>query len=328
MQTSNSDVCFILAPVLKGRPRKKKASKSTASKEELKVQENIATVGQEVLNEAESSDDNHTDTSEASSIQELPCPPKLVTKVKEEKLTSVIRSVKHESKSVEIPPVPKLVKIEPKEPIPYGRYADPSSMHTDHHTDENTPLKVPYHSSTIASSQNTDDRRMKQASFITQTREKSIKIEKDLPTNIHATLVSRAATITTNHHVQPRMSTIMSTTLATQGEVTQNLGTSDGNVARAEQPLKRKRGRPPGKSNKCLKSSEMKVTPKITEVQIKDEDHGGTETLMESEDYSPEVSDTSFRSQPCFLLFVRRDIGCRILFFCLHYCRVIEEKME
>ena len=211
--------------------------------------------------------------------------------------------------SLEIPPVPKLVKIEPKEPIPFGRYSEPNVIYTDQisdrHTNKNIPLKVPYSSSTIVSSQYREDRGKNQVSFVTQAREKCNKVEKDcpvnlpanLPANIHVShaatiIVSHAATITTNHHIQPRMSTIMCTTLATKAEVTQNVATSDGNEARAEQPLKRKRGRPPGKSNKCLKPTEMKIAPKtVEEVQIKEEDgHGVTETLMESEEYSPEVS--------------------------------------
>jgi hypothetical protein len=214
----------------------------------------------------------------------------------------VIRSVKQDGKPAEIPPVPKLVKIEPGVSTSYRRYSEPSLMYTDqtsdHHIEEDIPLKVPYSSSTIASSQYRDNGKTNRVTFTTQTREKCINVDKDchtkLPASIHATLVSHAATITTNHHVQPRMSTIMSTAHATQGEVTQNLGTSDGNEARAEQPLKRKRGRPPGKSNKCLKSYDMKIAGKTTEddqLQIKVEDENGyTEILMESEEYSPEVS--------------------------------------
>lgn len=172
-------------------------------------------------------------------------------------------------------------------------------MYTDqisgHQIEKNIPLKVSYSNSVIASSPYRDGG---QTNRVTQTREKCIRVDKDcpasLPASVHASLVSHAATITTNHHIQPRMSTIMSTALATQGEVTQNLGTSDGDERRAEQPLKRKRGRPPGKSNKCLKSPEVKIAPKTVEddqVQIKVEDeYVYTETLMECEEYSPEVS--------------------------------------
>ena len=285
-----------LAPVLKGRPRKKKVNKSTTSKEEIKVQQNVS-VEEQVGNEAESSDDNHTDTSDENSIQELPCPPKLVSSLKEEKQPGVIRSVIQDTKPATIPPVPKLVKIEVKESQAYSRYTQSDVMYTGqmpaHKIEKNKALKVPYPSSVITSSKYRDDEQTGSASFMPQTRENCILVDDDFPASIHASLVTRAPAITVNH-IQPRMSTIMSTTLATQGEVTQNLKTSDGNDIRGEQPLKRKRGRPSGKSNKCLKSSEVKPIPKIVEddqVLMKiDDEYVSAECLMENEEYSPEVS--------------------------------------
>ena len=285
----------ILAPVLKGRPRKKKVGKSTTLKEQIKEQQNVG-VEEHVGNEAESSDDNNTDTSDENSIQELPCPPKLVSGVKEEKQSGVIRCVKEDSKSATIPPVPKLVKIKVKEAAAYSRSSQPDVMYTAqmsaHKVEKNKPLKVSYPRSVITSSKCRDDEQTDRVSFTPQTREKCIIVD-DVPASIHAGLVSRAPAITVNH-IQPRMSTIMSTTLATQGEVTQNLKTSDGNDIRAEQPLKRKRGRPSGKSNKCLKSGEANLVPKTVEddqvlMKVNDE-YVSAECLMENEDYSAEVS--------------------------------------
>lgn len=287
---------YILAPVLKGRPRKKKVSKSTSSKEEIKVQQNVS-VEEQPGNEAESSDDNHTDTSDENSIQELPYPPKLVSNLKEEKQPGVIRSVIQDTKPAAIPPVPKLVKIEAKEPPAYGRYTKPDVMYTgqmsDHKIEKSKPLKVSYPSSVITSSKYRDDEPTGGASFTPQAREKCILVDDDFPASIHVSLVTRAPAITVNH-MQPRMSTIMSATLATQGEVTQNVKTSDGNDSRGEQPLKRKRGRPSGKANKCLKSSEVKLIPKTDEddqlLMKIDDEYVSAECLMENEEYSPEVS--------------------------------------
>ena len=272
-------------------------SKTSASKEETKIkEEDNETVERQVSNEAESSDENQTDTSETSSVQELPCPPKLVSSIKEEKRLCVIRSVKQENKPTLIPPVPKLVKIELTEPVPYDHYSEPN---LDNHLssrqiNKSSPSEVLYSTSVIASSHYKVDHDKRRLPVTTQPHENYIVVENDCPASIHASRVSHAATITTNHHIQPRMSTIMSTGLATQGEVTKNLGTSDENEARTEQPLKRKRGRPPGKTTKFLKSCEVKIAPKIMEddvVHIKVEDqHMCTDTLMESEEYSPEVS--------------------------------------
>ena len=270
--------------------------KSTTLKEEIKEQQNVG-VEEEVRNEADSSDDNNTDTSDENSIQELPCPPKLVSGVKEEKQSGVIRCAKEDSKPATIPPVPKLVKIEVKEAAAYSRSSQPDVMYTAqmsaHKVEKNKPLKVSYPRSVITSSKCRDDELTDRVSFTPQTREECILVD-DVPASIHAGLVSRAPAITVNH-IQPRMSTIMSTTLATQGEVTQNLKTSDGNGIRAEQPLKRKRGRPSGgKSNKCLKSGEAKLVPKTVgddQVLMKiNDEYVSAECLMENADYSTEVS--------------------------------------
>ncbi|XP_028391433.1 uncharacterized protein LOC114516216 [Dendronephthya gigantea] len=286
--------CQNKAPVLKGRPRKKKMSKRTVSKDGTK--QNTANVDQQTANAVESSDDNQTDTSETSSVQELPCPPKLVANIKEEKPfeIGVIRSVKQENdcKLLAIPPVPRLVKIEREEPSPNGQFrpfTEPAMMYSgqisSHHMEKTDPLKMLPSSSVISSGQ---------CEFNGQTtREKCIEVTVDencslgSSATIHPSLVSHAATITTNHHIQPRMSTIIRTPIATQEEATKN-------EARVEQPLKRKRGRPPGKSNKCLKLSEMKIAPKTSlidddEVQIKIEIIDDNNTFMtENEEYSPE----------------------------------------
>lgn len=263
------------------------------------MKQNTTSVDQQPSNAAESSDDNQTDTSETSSVLELPCPPKLVANNKEEKRLEigVIRSVKQENdcKPLAIPPVPRLVKIEREEPIANGQFrpnTEPALMYSgsSHRMEQNSPIKMPLSSSVISSSQ---CRFEGQTTFTTREKCSEVTVDKDSSASIHSSLVSHAATITTNHHIQPRMSTIIRAPIVTQGEATKN-------EAKVEQPLKRKRGRPPGKSNKCLKLSEMKIAPKTSlidddEVQIKIEiidDSVFTDNafMMESEEYSPEVS--------------------------------------
>lgn len=305
---------------------------------------NSQVVCEQPSNEADSSDDNQTDTSETSSIggQEPPCLPKLVKEEPAIPETSkgVIRTVKQASEYVSkpsaIPPIPKLVKIEPKEAntVPYRHfqhYTEPgvSLLNTNqtsrYNTDKNIPLKMSFSSSVISTSPCRDVGRSRDSGTRVTYTTQSCKVEQGSkiseqetsPTYVHASchentsLVSRATTVIPNHNMQPRMSTIVSVPLATKGEVTKNLRTCGlsrpGNEAKAEQPLKRKRGRPPGKSNKVLKLAEVKIAPKketsLVEVNgMDDQIHVEIETgehmypesgvLLENEEDSPEVSVT------------------------------------
>ena len=238
--------------------------------------------------------------------------------------TGVIRSVKHasefDSKPLPIPPIPKLVKIEPKDPdathfrnqTKSGAPLVYTTQTADYAPEKSIPIRVSLSGSVISTSQYRDDGRT-HVSRATLTHNvgkcEQVPVDKvDCPASASTTLVSRASTITTYNNIQPRMSTIVSTTLATQGEVTANLMTSElsrpGDELSTEQPLKRRRGRPPGKSKKSSKVAEMQnIAPKretpLLEVddgvQVKIEDSGEqmyTEhgIVVEDEEYSPEDS--------------------------------------
>lgn len=250
-------------------------------------------VAEPALQETDSSDGNHTDVSEASSNQDLPCPPKLITNIKEEKPIGVIRTVKEVSlKPAAIPPVPKLVKIEQTQSISYGTFTESRLMHANQisgcQKETNIPLNVRFSGNLIASSQN-------RVAIVRQTRENHSSV------SIKPPLVSHARTVTTGHHAQPQMSTIITNTISARGEAAPKPRTSNENEAGNEQPLKRKRGRPPGKSNKCLKSSEIvRIAPKPVEV---DQVHVKVEpkdvckrTLEDCVDFYPDVSTSLYFS--------------------------------
>ena len=210
--------------------------------------------------ETESSDENQTDTSEESmlgGVHELPCPPRLVSAVKEEKPVlkeinqSVIRSVKQSSmideESAVIPPIPKLVKIEPKATdgttTAYKRLQEPALgpaplsvcrvENVAMPRIEASCTKASVISSTYMATAGAHRKPMfvpikirpqENASRETQSRVVHVRVsgdvqsiapspasQKTVPASVQPALVSRA-TITTNRNIQPRMSAIVCAT--------------------------------------------------------------------------------------------------------------------
>lgn len=318
---------YYLAPVLKGRPRKKRTTKDLTCKVQErggKYRRKIETISQDnvvgrpPLPESDSSDENQTDTSEDSTVgsHELPCPPKLVSSVnevkeeKDEKMglaetnQGVIRAVKQSSlvevKPTAIPPVPKLVKIEPKpeakvyesfrRPVPESTPVSVCCMENNimtsstkasvisstYHAD-GAIQKSPYRPITMPTHENariphetqSEEAKTRTSSDVllaaSLTKDKLANVPVSVSSN-NRTLLSHAGTISTNRHIQSRISAIVSTSKekATRSLVATSpseLGTERHLECRNDlkQTFKRKRGRPPGKSTKYLKVQDMKL---------------------------------------------------------------------
>ena len=251
----------------------------------------------------------------------MPCPPKLVSTMKEKPTVvlevnqGVIRSVKHAGA---VPPIPKLVKIEPQttshavsmtsfqqfhqpqvkvETMSHSNAVPICRMENTSATKMSTPAKISANSSVISSSYYNTNMKLSTSSYQSKnnassfesqrsTYEAQARVSRVLPVQSlpiatsHATsrATSRASalpptrvplvtgTTTTNQTIRPRMSAIVSTAreqdrlLPAVTNDVRGVENNDVNSARHSEcpndvkpPLKRRRGRPPGKSTKYIK---------------------------------------------------------------------------
>lgn len=283
-------ISLYLAPVFKGRPRKRKISKQIFLREEVEASD--ACVEQSLVNEADSSDDNLTDTaSDTGSVNvKLPCLPRLVAGVKNDsKYNSVITHMKQERKP--IPPVPKLIKIETKNSAECEDFDFAKVLKTDNdrskHFNDDKNLAPQYRVDRISEScyeDNPNPLSVKSQYPFDYVNESD---NEDNP-NVHSVKSpwdvviesNNAAHVSSNDHLhmQSRVPTI----------VANKLMANEKEESSKEVPLKRKRGRPPGRMpSKCFKSFVVdeiamdKLDEKSEQILIKEDSY--VESKVESD---------------------------------------------